>query len=222
MKTKVTWLVLFSILSLVSAGTVYAIDLASYSGFLKHYPDLKPDPNFKGAHKWTNPKIHLSKYDKGMIAPLEVWIAPNSKYKGLAADQIAVLNSTYQAIISDVMEPDFPIVNKPGKGVILLRIALTNVKIKERKKGFAAYLPPALILRGVDKAFNESLRHLVLQEAVFEGQAVDSITGEVIGVRMVVGKELESKGLQWEGLKDFIRYRTKQFRDDWEKTKPSK
>jgi len=214
MKTKNTWLILFSILSLVFSAAVYAKDATSYSGFLKHYPNLKPDPKFKGAHKWKNPKVDMGKYNKGMIAPLEVWLSPDSKIKGFSADQIKVLDETYRAIITDVLEPDFPLVSKPGKGVLLLRLALTNVKVKEREKNVSSWTPVGLLLRGVDAAGNAGINHLDLQQAVFEGQVVDSMTGEVVGVRMATGVGLGGKEMHWEGLKDFIRNSAEQFGDD--------
>lgn len=101
----------------------------------------------------------------------------------------------------------------------MLRMAVTNVKVKERKKKVSSWLPPGLILRSMDVVGNAGLKHLDLQQAVFEGQVVDSMTGEVVGVRLVPGVGLGGKEMHWEGLKDFIRYRAEQFGEDLEKAK---
>ena len=106
-------LMVLCLLYLFSAQ-LQATDKISYTGFLPHYPDLKPDPDYKGAFKWKNPESDLKKYDKIMVAPLEVWLSPDSEYKGLSADQISLINRMYQGMMVQIMEPDYPIVGTRG------------------------------------------------------------------------------------------------------------
>lgn len=191
---------------------VQAADKISYTGFLPHYPDLKADPEFKGAFKWRNPEADLKKYNKIMAAPMEIWLSPDSEYKGLSADQIDLVNRMFQSKLTEVMEPEYPIVSQPGNDVMVLRVALTNVNIKKRDRGVRQWLPPMLIYRGADALLNESLKSLELNDAQLEGALRDSKTSELIGARVVIGVGLEGKEMHFEGIMDFFEFRAKQFK----------
>ena len=191
---------------------VQATDKISHTGFLSHYPDLKADPEFKGAFRWRNPEVDLKKYNKIMVAPLEVWLSPDSEYKGLSADQISLVNRMYQGMMVEIMEPDYPIVSQPGDDVLVLRVALTNVNIKKKDRGFRQWLPPVLIYRGADAALNESLKSLELNDAQLEGEMRDAKTNELVATRVVTGVGLEGKEMHFEGIMDFWEYRAKQVR----------
>lgn len=191
---------------------VQATDKISYTGFLSHYPDLKPDPEYKGAFKWRNPEADLKKYNKIMVAPLEIWLSPDSEYKGLSADQISLVNRMYQGMMVEIMEPDYPIVSQPGDDVLVLRVALTDVNIKKRDRGFRQWLPPMLIYRGADKLLNESLKSLELNDAQLEGEMRDAKTNDLVATRVVTGVGLEGKEMHFEGIMDFWEYRAKQVR----------
>ena len=191
---------------------VQAAEKISYTGFLDHYPAFKPDPDKKGVYLWRNPKADLKKYSKIMVAPLEVWLSPDSEYKGLSAQQIGLINRMYQFTLIETMEPDYPIVSKPGNDVLVLRVALTNVNIKKKDKRFYNFLPPMLLMRGVDAAVNKSLKSFELNHAQMEGELRDSKTNELISARVVTGFGLEGKEPSFEGIMDFWEYRMNQFR----------
>jgi hypothetical protein len=204
-------LIVICLFALFSAQ-LQATDKISYTGFLPHYPDLKPDPAFKGAYKWKNPERDLKKYNKIMVAPLEIWLSPDSEYKGLSADQIGLVNRMFQSKLTEVLEPDYPIVSQPGNDVLVLRVAMTNVNIKKRDRGVRQWLPPMLIYRGADALLNESLKGLELNDAQLEGAMRDSKTSDLIGARVVTGVGLEGKEMHFEGIMDFFEFRAKQFK----------
>lgn len=191
---------------------VQAADKVSYTGFLPHYPDLKPDPDFKGAYRWSNPKADLAKYNKIMVAPLEIWLSPNSEYKGLSADQISLLNRMFQETLAEILEPDYPLVSKPGKDVLALRVALTDVNMKKKDRGVRGWMPPVLLYRGADALLNESLKSFELKDAQLEGVMRDSKTQEIVAARVVTGVGLEGKEMHFDGFIDFWEFRAKQLR----------
>ena len=203
----------------VFAYPLQADDKISYTGFLEHYPELKPEAGMPGVYVWKNPKADMKKYDKLMVAPLEVWLSPDSEYKGLSADQLTLVNGMYQANLSEVMEPDYPLVSKPGEGVLVLRVALTEVKIKKRERGFRQWLPPMLIYRGADTLLNESLKSLQLNDAQMEGELRDSQTNELIRARVVVGVGKEGKEIHFEGVMDYWQRRAKQLYETLEEAR---
>lgn len=205
-------------LCLFHAG-LQAANPVTASGFLEHYATLKPDPDFEGAFIWENPKADLKHYDKFMVAPVEVWISPESEYQGLTADQVALLNQSFQGLLAEVMEPDYPLVSKPGEGVLLLRVALTNVNARKKKKTFASWLPTSLVIRGIDAAYYGSLGQLELASAQLEGETRDAITNELVATRVVTGVGPGGEELHFEGFIDFVRYRVEQFRSMMDKAR---
>lgn len=182
------------------------------SGFLEQYSSFAPDPDFAGAFIWQNPKADLKNYDKLMVAPLEVWISPDSEYQGLSADQMALLNRSFQTLLTEVMEPDYPLVSKAGEGVLVLSVALTNVNARKKKRTFSSWLPTSLIVRGIDAAFYGSLGQLELASAQLEGETRDAISNELVATRVVTGAGPKGDELHFEGFIDFVRYRVEQFR----------
>ncbi len=211
-------LVAVCFLCLLSAGLQAANPVVS-SGFLEHYAALKPDPDFPGAFIWENPKADLKHYSKIMVAPIEVWISPDSEYKGLTADQVALLNQSFQGLLAEVMEPDYPLVSQPGEGVLVLRVAMTNINARKKQKTFASWLPTSLIIRGIDAAYYGSLGQLELASAQLEGETRDAVTNELVATRVVTGVGPEGEELHFEGFIDFVRYRVEQFRSAMDKAR---
>ena len=203
-----------SILSLTCffATPMFAADKFYYSGFLSRYPSLEADPNFDGAYKWSDSNVDLNRYSRFMVAPIEIWISPDSEYKGLTADQMHLINLTFQTIVRDELEPEYPIVSKPGDGVLVLRVAMTNVKLKEKERGFTSWLPPSLVYRGLDNALNAALENIELQHAQIEGELRDAMGNDLVAMRLVTGVGKEGKEMHIAGFIDFMRYRAKQFR----------
>ena len=200
------------LLTLFLAMPSYAAEEFYYSGFLKRYPNLETDPDFQGAYKWSDPNVDLKQYSSFMIAPLEIWVSPDSEYKGLSADQMHLINLTFQTIVRDELEPKYPVVSKPGDGVLVLRVAMTNMKLKQKETGFTSWLPPSLLYRGLDKALNKSLESIDLQHAQLEGEIRDAVSNNLIATRLVTGVGKEGKEMNIAGFVDFMQYRAKQFR----------
>lgn len=102
--------------------------------------------------------------------------------------------------LHEVMEPSYPLVSKPGEGVLVLRVALTEVNMQKRERGFRQWLPPMLIYRGADALLNQSLKSFQLTDAQMEGELRDSQTNELISTRVVTGVGLEGKEMHFEGI----------------------
>ena len=52
-----------------------ATERVKYSGFLKNYSQLKPDPKFDGALRWQDPKVNLASYNKFIVDPVLIHFA---------------------------------------------------------------------------------------------------------------------------------------------------
>ena len=85
--------------------------------------------------------------------------------------------------MAKIVAERYPVVDKPGKGTLRLRIALTN-------------LEPST---GPDSAEASSgyLANVELGGASFEGETVDSLTGERVHAFIAVGRLASSGTVRW-------------------------
>jgi len=177
MKTVNTVMSGMAALGMLLSGAAQAVN---YSGFLDDYP-MHPDPDRDGAMVYFKPGFSLAAYDKVMIAPITIFIHPESEYKAIDPDEMKALTDSFYNALVEALEPDYPVVSKPGPGVILLRLAITDVLLKKEKKkrGLLGYTPVGLAASAVKSAVSNNIS---LQEAVIEGEMSDAQTGEVMGV----------------------------------------
>ncbi len=125
--------VLFISLSFLLASAGLAISGEKYSGFIENYPAFEADKDQKGAKIYRKPGTKLNAYTKILIDPIEIWYADDSKYKGISPEDMKALVDVFRAALVEALEPDYPVVSKPGAGVLGLRLAITNVHAKKKK-----------------------------------------------------------------------------------------
>lgn len=154
------------------------------SGFIDKLPSLKSIPGLEGTWGWDKPGFQLKNYDKIYLDPIEVWVAPDSKYKGLNPDHLKTLTDTMRAALIEALEPDYPVVSRPGPGVLRVRLAITNVYLGKPKHRFGQYTPIGLLASGVKKATGKSKKNFTLKNASVEAEMFDSQNGERLSVRI--------------------------------------
>jgi hypothetical protein len=149
------------------------------SEFLDIHPDLKPDPERPGAWIWEKPGLDRAKYTKVLFAPLSLFLAPDSEYKGFNADDVKALAAGFEDTLMRTLEPEIAVVNAAGSGVLYVRPAFTGVKLKRPKRGPLGYTPIGLIVTAAQAAAG---KRTSLQEAKLEVELYDAATGEPLAV----------------------------------------
>ena len=102
------------------------------SGFLTDYAKLKPVAAMQGIECWRDTRFDPKKYKKIQITPIVVsLVAPKDSKDGKVpivdpADLKQLTDYFYQTL-RDSFKPQMPIVAQAGAGVLVLRIALTNL-----------------------------------------------------------------------------------------------
>ncbi len=226
MKTR--RVLMFTILFLCSllATAAWAGSGIRQSGFLEDYPVFEADKDRKGAVIYQKPGVDLKSYTKVMIDPVEIWIAPDSKYKGIKPDEIKALADAFRAVLVEALEPAYPVVNKPGPGVLGIRMAITNVQLTKKKRGLLGYTPIGLVVSAGIKNLGDNMS---LQDASIEAELLDSQTNERIGALIdqqsktaaekkkaaKIATKLRSvqKGdTSWEAIESTLKYYAERFR----------
>lgn len=194
------------------------------SGFLEDYPAFKADADRKGAMVYRKAGVDLKKYTKIMIDPVEIWISPKSKYKGIKPDDLKVIADTFRHAVVNALEPTYPVVNKPGPDVLGIRIAITNVYITKKKRGLLGYTPVGIVVSTAVKAIGDNMS---LQEAVIEAELLDSQSNKRLGAIMDQQSKTAKKKLSigstkkgktsWDEIKQTLKFYADRFRGRMDK-----
>ncbi|HRH85308.1 MAG TPA: DUF3313 domain-containing protein [Rubrivivax sp.] len=115
--------------SVMGSGTgVTASDPTRFtkSGFLSDYARLKPTPWGEGIECWRAADVDLRKYDQLLITRMTVTLKPGQQ-QGVDPTDLKSLTDYFHAALVQALKPQIQIADKPRPGVLVLRIALTNL-----------------------------------------------------------------------------------------------
>lgn len=191
------------------SSTAWAADATRYSGFIDSYPKLELDPRGGGGQLYIKPGANLGSYNKVMIEPIEIWLADDSKYKGFSPDDLKEITDELYRVMLANLEPDYPVVSKPGTGVLVVRLAVTDVYAKKKKRGLLGYTPIGAVAGAATGAY----RKVKLNDATIEAELMDA--GSLDQLAVLVDKLSVSKGggeTSWEDIHKALDYYAKRLR----------
>jgi len=105
---------------------------AKFSGFMKDYDALKPNPDVEGemlTYVSADAKKNLRSYFAIVVDPIEVYVATDADEKKVNEDSRKALTSYFQHALAGAVSDAFPIVEKPGPLTLRLRVALVGVDV---------------------------------------------------------------------------------------------
>ena len=134
------------------------------------------------------PEIYerLVNYDKIMIDQPEIWIDPDSKYRGTKPDNIkAIADLMRENLTAKVIDRGYEVVDEPGPDVLYIRVALTDLYLKKKRRGVLGYTPVGAVAKlGVD-AIRDMMKKVDIIEIAIQMEFQDSVTEEVIGAIII-------------------------------------
>jgi hypothetical protein len=121
--------------AVLGSGTgVTATDSArlTRSGFLSDYARLKPSPQAGGIECWRDPRLDAARFDKVMVSRIVVSLAPAKGEKGgeqatIDPNDLKTLTDYFHDSLVKALKPQMRVVDKAGPGVVVIRIALTDL-----------------------------------------------------------------------------------------------
>jgi len=143
-----------------------------FSGFLKDYSALKPNPNLEGdvlTYVSTDAQKNLRSYLAIVVDPVEVYVATDADEGKISESSRKVLTNYFEHALKNAVSDAFPVVEAPGPLTLRLRAALVGVDVGGEVA--AADLPPDV------KPFERALN---IGKLGVEMELVDSETGERI------------------------------------------
>lgn len=103
-----------------------------FSGFLKDYASLKPNPNLEGnalTFAAADAKQNLRSYFAIIVDPVEVYIATDTDASQVSEDSRIALTNYFQHALIAAVSDAFPVVDEPSPLTLRLRSALVGVDV---------------------------------------------------------------------------------------------
>jgi hypothetical protein len=166
--------------STLNIGNTCAADAPTTSSFINDIPALHSTTLLDGLYLWEASDTAPSEYDRFVIEAIEIFIHPESDYQGIDPVEFLTITDALRIHLIDALEPRYPVVNKPGPGIALVRIAITGVKLKKRGD---LITDPFYRKTIYGSAINRARTPVVqLGDASMEMEVLDSLTGKRIAV----------------------------------------
>ena len=96
------------------------------SGFLTDYARLKPVDWTDGIQCWRDTHVDAGKFDKVLISRIMVSLKPGQR-QGIDPTDLKTLTDYFHDSLAKALQPQMQVVDKAGRGVLVLRIALTDL-----------------------------------------------------------------------------------------------
>ncbi len=182
---------------------------AEDTGFLTDYSLLKARKGDVVDRFYIHPNAaeKLKAFNAILVDQPEIFIAPDSKYKGAKPDQLKLLADTSrQAMMERFEAGGYTLADAPGPGVILLHWAIADLYLKKKKRGFLSYTPVGMVVHTTKQAAIKDLwKKIDIVELGFEAEFTDAVSGEIIAAGtgkqgMRKGKDQEQDLVSWEEL----------------------
>lgn len=167
------------LLAAMMLSTFNVATAAGQSGFIDDMPELKDKADVPGMKSWEKSGLKVSDYTRFSIQPVTLFISPQSEYKGVNADDLKAISDRLHQALVNALEPDYPVVDKPGAGVMVVRIAITDLRLKKKKRGLLGYTPVGFVAGAVTSSAGDNVN---LLDAGMEWELLDGASGERIAV----------------------------------------
>jgi hypothetical protein len=174
------------------------------SGFLSDYSKLQPDPkNDDLLVYWDNPEA-LKNSSKFILDPVVVYLLPEAQKRGIDPEDLAKLTQYFTKAITDELNGSgrYEVVTTPGPGVIVLKLAITNVEPNGGKTNAAVKGAAMAASTAVAPGASMVVPRVSVGRVAIEGEMVDSVSG----AQMVEFMTSKSGRRYFSGLKAYQKW----------------
>jgi Protein of unknown function (DUF3313) len=169
-------------LALTGCNTTHQVNKIEPSGFLgDDYSLMQAGGKDRVAMNYVKPGVNWSQYTKLCIKPFELWKSDDSDSKlGKLSekDQQLLLDIAYKCV-SDDLDTEFQIVDQPGPGVMVLRVAITDAKKSKPVLNLVSSIHPVGLAINYGKQIVNG-KGIFVGEIAIEGDMRDGSTNELL------------------------------------------
>lgn len=182
----------FGLIAAVSGFPALAADqsVTFDKTFLTDYSRLVPRQTPNGMDfAYIPPQAieNLAKFNAIMVDQPEILMSPNSDYKGAKPENLATIaDSMREALDARLRAGGYNVVDKPGPGVLYVRVALTDLEITKKKRGLLSYTPVGAVVKFGTDALKEFMSKFDIMNMVIQAELTDSVTSKVLAQYVAV------------------------------------
>lgn len=173
-----------TVCAMALAGLLFAVSAqAADSGFLTDYSKLKATQGALAARMYLVPDVdkRAKAYRGVFVDQPEIFISPNSKYKGMKPDDAKVIADVLRESVNVELQGGTLLnLNAPQAGSLTIRLALSDVMVQKKKRGLLSYTPAGFVIHAAKQALSSVTSNIDLKAATVEIEIIDSATGEVL------------------------------------------
>jgi hypothetical protein len=161
---------------------------------------LKPVAGADGAMRYSPGGKLARDYPKVLIGGVTFFYDDESKGKGVDPDDLKDISDAMKQALVQVLSKDWQIVHQPGADVAQVNLAVTNIELKNKKRGLLGYTPIGLV---ATTAGNLAGKRMTLGNAGLQGEVIDSASGNLVNLFAVekIGEFDDKKGMSWEDVR---------------------
>jgi uncharacterized protein DUF3313 len=100
---------------------------AAKTGFMKDYSQLQPHPEIEGRHRYINPHVDASKYNKFIVDPVAINLSPKGKERDIDPKDLDKLAKFFRKKIGEELSKGYQITGSPGPDVARVRTSISEV-----------------------------------------------------------------------------------------------
>lgn len=153
--------------------------------FLSDYSVLEAVPGQPGREfiyvaPGAEPK--LAQVTAVMVDQPEVSLSSESPYRSAKPDDLkAVAEFVRSTIVGRLQARGFKVAAQGGPSVLLVRVAVTELQLKKKRRGLLAYTPAGAVVHGVVRAVEGMMKNVDILDLRAQGEVSAADTGEVLG-----------------------------------------
>ena len=196
---------LFLVATIVT-GPLLAEDI-QHSEFLSDYSHLKSSSDKHMDYKYlvSSAPNTMAKYSAIMIDQPEIFISPDSRYKGMKPDDMKELADLFRGAMARTLSESYLIVEQPGSNVLLVRFALSNLKLKKKRKPLVSYTPVGLVVTAAKSVVISDLtKKIDLKGLTVEMEVLDSTSEEQLAALVERRSGTKEDPASWSELEALI------------------
>jgi hypothetical protein len=161
-------------------GPLTGLAQSPEEAFLTDYSKLKAatDNPFDEIYLAPDAPKRAAQYTAVMVDQPELFIHPDSKYKGIKPDDMKVIADSLREKVTTELKSNYQIVDKPGPNVIYVRLAVGDLMLQKKKRPILAYIPVGAVVYAAKNLASEATSKIDLKNMKIEGEVLDSVSGE--------------------------------------------
>lgn len=174
--------------------------------FLTDYSRLRPVDRTPGHDfVYVAPQVGpgTSRYRKVMFDQPEVFISPQSPYKGAKpADIEAIAELIRSTTIGALKQRGYDVVEQPDPQTVYVRMAVTDLQIAKKSRRLLAYTPVGFAVDMAVKALQSFMDKFDILDMALQVEVRDSVSGDVLAEAVLKrGKSADStRPIPFDGM----------------------